>query len=82
MNPEDLAQRLADHFHKPYTIQQHKPGWRDLPLEERYEEVTYYPTPDWTPFEVSTAEDGYPSSRSLTYREIAEAVVKILKEEK
>lgn len=85
MNTEELAQALADHFHPPRMVTRHKTPHREarkLPFEERFETVEDRHGPDCEPYITFTAGDGYPSFRAATYREIAEAVLSILKEGK
>lgn len=52
-----------------------------LPYEDRYEDKEVRATPDSSTMIVFRASDGYPSVRSLTYREVVEAVLELQKEE-
>ena len=77
---EELAQALADHFHPPATYERFKKDWRKWPEDEQTEIYTERCGPDHSPFVRFLDSDGEYSFRSLTYRELSEAVLTILKE--
>jgi hypothetical protein len=84
MKPEELAQKLADKFSPAYTKSVRKRLPREelmaLPVEERYLDEEVRATPDSSTMVIFRASDGYPSIRALTYREVVEATLEILKE--
>lgn len=85
MNSEQLAQKLADKFNPAYIRRDRKKlpfeELRKLPWEERYVETEVRAGPDSSTMVVFRAEDGYPAIRSLTYREVVEAVLAFQEEE-
>ncbi len=81
MNPEELAQKLADYFHPPRYEKRRRTDLkpkelRQLPVEEQYEEIYIRRGPDSQTYQVRYLEDG-PSIGALTYLEIAKAIKKI-----
>lgn len=76
INPQKIAQRLADHFNPPHLEEKHKQPYRDyrgLPFEERYELVVVRRKADSSTYTVFRADDGGNSIGTLSYLEIAEA---------
>lgn len=84
MTPEELAQKVADKFCPPYDMIQRKQpakAYKHLPLEDQYETVHMRRTPEGAAFITFRDEDGMMSTRPLSFLEIAEATLEILKEE-
>lgn len=84
MNAEELAQKVADKFCPPYNMIQRKQpqrNYKHLPLEDQYETVYMRRTPEGAAFITFRAEDGMMATRPLSFLEIAEATLEILREE-
>lgn len=85
LNPEELAQKLADYFNPPHFEERRRTDLkpkelRELPWEERLEQVWCQSNPESSTMVVRRGYDG-PYITALTYLDITVALQQILEEE-